>query len=451
MLQRFTIFFLVVCIALTYSYADVDFSIRYHDKNIYYPGDRIEVKLTLANKSSPGSSEETFFLADDPRQSFGFNLQDLSGRTLSPAKGYASALHTPSAYRIVHLAPGQELSLVVALNDWIDITQADQYRLTGFFYSRLRGPDTAVAQANTVLDLSVLPRTDEQWIDQLDENIRKALVSRDLDPWSVVRETVENRSDEKYNRAIIYLDLESLTRNSPLITVAENLKNKLLKGSWQLIPGMDLPIIKTERLSTQVYQEEAIVHLVATYAGLGERFERNLRFYLHNRNGYWAIRHIETFPKATQVAAPRQSGIPAMEPPDVVAELIRAAIRGDWDIVFRHYSIEHLVSNLPEYKARWKNMDSTNHQLALANYRAKIISGDVEMDSLPLTDMEDWEIVSVNYTQLSGYVVVVNNKDYDTLEGKIRQKTRYTFRIERSNGTDREWVVKHYNAVRINE
>ncbi|RLW68252.1 MAG: hypothetical protein B6D68_04025 [spirochete symbiont of Stewartia floridana] len=207
MIQRFTTFFLVVCIALTCSYADVDFRIRYHNKNIYYPGDRIEIKLTLANNASPGSPEETFFLADDPRQSFGFNIQDLSGRNVSPAKGYAMALHTPSAYRVVHLAPGQELSLVVALNDWVNITQAEQYRLTGFFYSRLRGLDTDVAQANTVLDLSILPRTDEQWMDQLDENIRKALVSRDLDPLSVVMETVENRSDEKYNRAVIYLDI----------------------------------------------------------------------------------------------------------------------------------------------------------------------------------------------------------------------------------------------------
>ena len=367
------------------------------------------------------------------------------------AEGYVAALNDPGAYRIVHLAPGQELSMIVTLNDWVDISQAEQYRLVSFFYPRLRGAEMEVSQADTVLDLTVLPKTDNQWMDQLDETVRSALISRDLDPLSVVRETFENRSESKFNRAILYLDIESLARSLPAISEPAALEMALIKGSWKDLPGLDQPAVNLEMLSSQVFKEEAIISLIAAYETYGERFERSLRIYLHKKSGYWSIRRIETLGAGEADDTLRHYGSPSMSPPEVVFALIQAAARGDWDIVFRYYDINDLVRNLPEYANRWKDMSSTEHNRALADHREKLISGEVDSSHRPLSDLEDWEIISVNYTDMSGSVVVRNAKVYSTNAGLMKQRTLYTFRLSRVGGAEGQWMVVRYDTARIAE
>ena len=92
MARRSKLFLLIALIAAVSAYADrtaqtiPSFSIRYHDKNIYYPGDEIELKLTLSNPSDSGESDMTFYLADDARQSFGFDLRSLTGEPDAPGR-----------------------------------------------------------------------------------------------------------------------------------------------------------------------------------------------------------------------------------------------------------------------------------------------------------------------------------------------------------------------------
>ncbi len=451
MLKRLITFFLIVITGVFYASADVSFSIRYYDKNIYYPGDPIELKLTLTNTAVINAQDESFYLASDLRHSFGFNLRTLTGEVMDPAEGFAMAVNNPGAYRVLNLSPGQELSMVVTLNDWVDIPQAEQYRLEGFFYPGLRGLNMKTLQAETVLDLNILPETDNTWKDQIDDSVRRALISRDLDPVSTVLETIENHSMSRFNRAIIYLDIESLTRNLPAISSPDILEKSLIRGSWRLLPGLDLPLNSFEVQSSQVYRDEAIVFLTAEYNTYGEVFERDLRFYLHKKDGYWSIRRIETLPMGISSDTTQNFRIHALHPAEVISTLIDAVTRGDWDVVFRYYRIEDLVMNLPEYSYKWKNMSSTEHQLALTDYRQRIIDGELDSGLLPLTDLEDWKIISVNYTDVSGSVVVMNTKVYPTNAGPLKQKNQYTFRLSRPDGSKGSWIVVRYDSARISE
>ncbi len=261
--------------------ADVNFSIRYQDKNIYYPEDEIELKLTISNPTGSDMSDITFYLADDPRQSFGFDLRSLTGEPMPLAAGFTAALNNRSAYRVVHLAPGQELSISVPLNDWADLSGAGQYRLTGTFYPRMRNQNAPAVLAESVLDLTVMPDYERRWEDELDQEVRTALIRRDLDPWSIVRETIENRRDGRYNRAMLYLDFESLARISNMNIDPDDLEDSLREGSWQDIPGFEHPVTTIELESSQILTSEATVRLNAVYEPHGESFSRDLRFYLH--------------------------------------------------------------------------------------------------------------------------------------------------------------------------
>ncbi|OQX29987.1 MAG: hypothetical protein B0D92_00830 [Spirochaeta sp. LUC14_002_19_P3] len=439
----------IILIFPAFAHADVNFSIRYYDKTIYYPEDPVELKLTLVNQSPPGSEDAAFFLADDLRLSFGFDLRSLTGEAVSPAEGYAAALNSPGGYRYVNLAPGQELSMVVKLNDWVQIKEPEQYRLTGFFYPQLRGPQLKTSQADNVLNLTVLPNRENHWMDKLEENIRSALVSRELDPVSVVKETFESRAASKFNRAIIYLDMESLAKTLP--APPDTLEKSLLSGIWKNLPGLDQPSVSLDILSSQVYDEEAIVQLIGYYQNYGEQYDRNLRIYLHRPNGYWAIRRLESLSNDDMDSSLRRYATPAMNPPEVVSALIKAAIKGDWDIVFRYYSISDTVKTLPEYMDSWKNMSSVEHNRALADYRTKVINGTLNTNQLPLGELEEWEISSVSYTELSGSVIVRNFKTYSTAAGPLRQQTRYTFRLERPSGVNGKWLVTRYDTARVNE
>ena len=106
MVRRFTLIVIIAVTALCSAQADVRFSIRYHDKNIYYPGDNIYLKITMSNPRDSDNPDLTFYLADNPLESFGFYLRSLTGEPMPPAQGFTSSLSNKGAYRVIHLAKG---------------------------------------------------------------------------------------------------------------------------------------------------------------------------------------------------------------------------------------------------------------------------------------------------------------------------------------------------------
>lgn len=445
MLRRTTLFVFLATAIISYAGANVRFSIRYQDKNIYYPGDVIRLKLTLANPVDSGDSELTFNLADDPLESFGFDLRSLTGEPVPTAEGFASSLNDRGAYRVVHLAPGQELSITVNLNQWVDLSEPGQYRLTGFFFPERRDRNPNVSQAESVLDLTVMPLDNSRWEDALDEEVRKALIRRDLDPWGVVRETLESRRDSRFNRAVVYLDTESLSQINGNFTSPDEMGRALLEGAWDGIPGFEYPIEDWEMISSQIFPSEAIVRLKASYNPYGERFERDLRFYLHKKSGYWSIRRVEALDQND--VDPLKYGSTELEPQEVVAEMLKAVTRGDWDIVLRYYDSTDLVRNLPEYADRWKDMSAGEHQQAIEAYRNDLISGRLEDGKKPLGAIDDWTISRVNYTQSEGSVTVENKTSYQTANGPMNQISIYTFRLVKDGGNQDRWRVVRYDTL----
>ena len=445
MTRKATLVILITLIATITAYGDVVFSIRYHDKNIYYPGDEVKLRLTLSNPVDSGVQDMTFHLSDDPVESFGFDVRSLSGEPSPSSSSYASRLNDPGAYRILHLGPGQELSITVALNDWADLSEPGQYRLTGFFFPDGRGRHSAATLAESVLDLTVMPETERRWEDQLSDEIRNALIHRNLDPRGVVEETLNNRRESRYNRAALYLDIESLAHTAPNVNSSDRLERMLLEGSWDFIPGFEHPSTAVTFVSSRVYPSEATVRVKAEYAPYGESFTRDLRFYLHNIEGYWTIRRVEALMDGD--VDPARYGALDLEPPEVIAELLQAASRGDWDIVLRYYDVGDIVRNLPEYAEQWKDMSAAEHRRAMDDYRMQLISGRIEEGRLPLSGIGTWEITRVSYTDTEGSVSVESTTSYDTANGPLGQRALYTFRLSRSPDMDDQWRVMRYDTA----
>jgi len=419
--------------------AKTQFSIRYHDKKIYYPGEPIELRLTISN---PENSALTFYISDDPRRSFAFDLRSLRDEPMPPASEFSTALQAGGVYRVVHLGPEQDLSIIVTLNDWIDPLQPGQYRLTGFFYPQMRKIDGEVVVSETTLDLTIMPETEPRWEDELDLEMRMILIDKNLDPWSVVSETLLKRRELKFNWAILYLDLDSLVRLTSKFEVPETLEKSLLRGSWNDILGFEHPTVDYELKSYLVSRNEAEVNVKALYRPYGEIFSKNLRFYLHKLKGFWQIRRIELLSDFDSDPL----GYSNLDPQEVVSELLKAVKRGDWGTALRYLDIDDMVMNLPEYKDRWKDMSATEHKTALERYRRKLIAGELEDGRSPLKDIDSWEIKRVNYTDAVGSVAIENTTIHNTAEGPMKQTTLYTFHLEKSLAPDERWQVIRYNT-----
>ena len=445
MKRRLVMTIVIAALAAATVHADMRFSIRYQDKNIHYPGDEIPLKLTLSNTEEPGADDLVFYLADDPRQSFGFDLRSLAGEPAPMADGLASALSRKGAYRVVHLSPGQELSITVALNDWADLSNPGQYRLTGFFYPQLRDQSARASRSDSVLDLSVLPDSDRRWEDELDQEIREALTARDLDPWGTVRETLDGRRESRFNRAILYIDTESMSRILPGMGDSGALERSLREGSWKDVPGFEHPSIDYELKSSRVFPNEATVRVVAAYEPHGERFERDLRFYLHKPDGYWVVRRVEAL--APGDADPEYYGALDLDPPEVVNEMLQAVQRGDWEVALRYLDTGDMVRSLPEYADRWNDMSATEHDRAREDYRNRLITGRLDDARKPLMDIETWTITRVSYSETVGTVTVENTKTHQTAAGPLNQDSVYTFRLARETGDSDRWQVMRYDTA----
>ncbi|MCG8451660.1 MAG: hypothetical protein MI717_00585 [Spirochaetales bacterium] len=448
-MQRRTICAVIITAIITQAsvFADARFSIRYHDKNIYYPGDEVSLKLTLSNPMDSMDEDLSFFLADDARLSFGFDARSLSGQPAPVAATLPAALSRSSSYRPVHLSPGQEMSVTVNLSDWVNLSEPGQYRLTGYFFPDLRGGEKRMLNATTVLDLTVLPQTGKRWQEELDAEVVQALALRDLDPKSVVMETFESRSFSRYNRALVYMDLDSLAQTSSGNFNVEDLKSRLLEGDWSAIPGFEHPALTTEFVSARVLQNEATVRLNADFEPFGERFSRQLRVYLHNPEGYWAIRRVEAV--GPQEMDSTLYGRLDLEPPTLVNELLKAITRGDWDVALRYYDVESIVRQLPTHRDRWNRMSAAEHERAITDYREALAAGTLEDGQLPLKDLEDWRLSRVSYTEEEGSITVENQKVYDAADGPLARTSLYTFRLRRDTNADGFWRVVGYDTVNL--
>ncbi len=270
-------------------------------------------------------------------------------------------------------------------------------------------------------------------------------MERGLDPFSVVKETLESRRDQRNNRVLLYLDAESLAGILPGFKDEQEFEASILQGAWSRIPGFVHPFADYQLVSSQMTGDEAMVQLIIQYEPHGERFERDIRFYLHKKDKYWTIRRIQSLDEND--VDPVFYGNSDLAPQNLVEELLRAVKRGDWDIALRYLDPLEIVKGLPEYRDRWLDMSASEHERAVEQYRSRLISGRMSSESLPLRDIDKWAIRDVSYGLREGSVNVVNTKTFTSASGPLTQESLYSFRLEKVGSDKGRWQVVDYSVA----
>ncbi len=195
----------------------VSFSIRFHEKRIYYLGDTqhpVLLDVALANDSS---ATFRFRVAENRFFNLDFEVSTPSNQLLDHAQEFIKSKNSnqPVIVREMSLEPGERYSITVSLEEFAAFRSAGLYTVQGLFYPELSISSAAPLRSNP-LSLSLRPAVIFPEEKARIEAETGALLAREpLPPDEVVSYTLRARQKSQWEKFFLYLDLESLYQSSP--------------------------------------------------------------------------------------------------------------------------------------------------------------------------------------------------------------------------------------------
>jgi hypothetical protein len=198
--------------------AEAEFSIRFSDKRIYFPGDPVPVKITLRNQAS---EPYRFKLADDKMYSVRFELKTPANRSVPASDSFIRKheRNQPVFFREMTLEPGEEYSFIEDAGAYLDIRDPGSYDLSCRFYPELiraAATGSLSGSASNTLLLDVRPRAGVSPIEEMtNQTARELLKAEKLPPDQVVERTIAARQKSLWNEFFLYLDIEGMYTRDP--------------------------------------------------------------------------------------------------------------------------------------------------------------------------------------------------------------------------------------------
>jgi hypothetical protein len=185
-----------------------EFRIRFYDKEIYYTGKPIRIKVEIYNNTGESVVMKT---SDEVIYNLLLKVVSPQNLPLQPSDRYLIKRNSRplSTYRVMSLEPGEEFGFIVDLNDYVTLTAPGLYYVEGIYYPLLDLTPDNNWRSNKI-SLSVQPATrdpDEAMMEQMaQEEIRRVK----LPPDEVVKYTLTARQNDHWMKFFLYLDLTSL-------------------------------------------------------------------------------------------------------------------------------------------------------------------------------------------------------------------------------------------------
>ena len=195
----------------------ISFSIRFHEKRIYYLSDTqhpVRLDVALANESS---ATFRFRVAENRFFNLDFEVSTPSNQLLDHAQEFIKSKNSnqPVIVREMSLEPGERYSVTVDLDDYVAFRSAGLFTVQGLFYPELSTSSAAPLRSNP-LSLSLRPAVVFPEERARIEAETGALLAREpLPPDEVVSYTLRARQKSQWEKFFLYLDLESLYQANP--------------------------------------------------------------------------------------------------------------------------------------------------------------------------------------------------------------------------------------------
>lgn len=284
---------------------DVEFSIRFFDKKIYYPESEILLKIEIAN-----NSPQTFrFKAANKHQfNIEFDVKTMANEGLPSSREFIMMRNSNQQvfYREVDLAPGEQFSFVVDLKEFISVTEPGAYFIQAFYFPELSAVPGIRIPSNS-LTLSVRPSFGALEIQSIiDEKTGEVLERENLPPDQIIDYLLKARQKEQWNKFFLYLDIERIMLQDPAkkrrylrLSDAERIQEldtyrMLLSQSRTDNSNINLLPQRYEILQTSYTQTEGRVEVKQWFDYEDFTEVKLYTYYLQRENDTWIVYNYET-------------------------------------------------------------------------------------------------------------------------------------------------------------
>jgi hypothetical protein len=196
--------------------AEVDFSIRYFDKQIYHiSGTEREPILVQATIANNGPSTFRFKLAEERAFSVDFDIRTVSNRAVESAPGLIMkrAGSRQVFFREVAVESGESFSFVEDLRDYAVLAESGSFIVQAKMYPELYRESAVLPLESNRLALNLrppaIPGPDGIPL-AMDVETNAILVRERLPPDEVVEYTLSARQKGQWEKFFLYLDLEAM-------------------------------------------------------------------------------------------------------------------------------------------------------------------------------------------------------------------------------------------------
>ena len=291
----------------------VSFSIRFHEKRIYYLGDAQNPVLLEAALANESSATFRFKMAENRFFNLDFEVSNPSNQLLDHAQKFIRSKNSnqPVFLREVTLEPGERYSITVNLNEFVEFRSAGLYTVQGLFHPELSTSSAAPLRSNT-LSLSLRPAVVFPEEKARIEAETGALLAREpLPPDEVVAYTLRARQKSQWEKFFLYLDLESLYQASPprresYRRLSEENRRAALEGYrrqlQQTVVDTDIVLIPTDfEVQRTTYSPfEAEVQVLEKFRQRDFTELKRFTYNLTRRDRIWLITGYETVNLGTE-------------------------------------------------------------------------------------------------------------------------------------------------------
>ncbi|MCR5252846.1 MAG: hypothetical protein K6C98_03925 [Treponema sp.] len=224
-------------------------SIKYFNKNIYYPGPAEEspifVHISIKNN---GTETLRFKLADDRMFSIDFIAYTVKNSRVEQNVSLVEKRTTNQTvyFREIALEQGEEYSFVENVKDYLNIQDSSIYYLELLFYPELYKSKYLSLKSNR-LTLEIMPSpkaTASNFVAVKEKNV-DLLHPADIAPDKVVEQTIIARQKSLWDQFFLYMDLESLLKRN------SNLQKKYVSSSAEERDRI-LSMFKADLMQTKI-------------------------------------------------------------------------------------------------------------------------------------------------------------------------------------------------------
>ncbi len=282
-------------------------SIRFYDRQIYYPGESssepIFVQVSITNN---GADSLRFKLADDRSFSLDFSVINTKNRQLNHTQNWIRKRNTNRQiyFREISLEPGETYSFIENLKDYISIKEPGVFLLVASFYPELkRYSDNSEPHLNSNrLSLEVKPAPTAAALGALpvSESNGSILQARPIPPDQVINYILTARQKSQWQQFFLYVNVEKLierdpTRNRRFKAESESGRMKMVEiykhELSQEIVDKEIAAIPVEfKIEHTGYTDtQAQVKVIEWFEYRTFKEKKRYTYFLSSRDGVWTV------------------------------------------------------------------------------------------------------------------------------------------------------------------